>query len=97
MAQGVQTTLGGRSITPQRERAGEWLPPGCVVRGMEQRQRVEIESAGDALQALERQVALATLDAAHVGAVDTENVGKRLLAEALAFSMGAQVAANGSL
>jgi hypothetical protein len=39
--------------------------------------------AGDALQALEGQVALAALDAAHVGAVDGDLVGERLLAEAL--------------
>jgi hypothetical protein len=96
-AQGVASTLGQRGITPQLERTARWLPPGCVVRWLEQRQRVEIESAGDALQALERQVALASLDAAHVGAVDAENIGKRLLAESFGFSIGAQGSANGAL
>lgn len=64
---------------------------------MEQRQRVEIESAGDALEALERQVALASLNAAHIGAMDAEYVSKRLLAESFGFSIGAQASANGAL
>jgi hypothetical protein len=64
---------------------------------VEQRQRVEIESAGDALQALEGQVALASLNAAHVGAVDAENISKRLLAESFGFAVGPQIAAHRSL
>ena len=38
---------------------------------LEQHERVQVDPLGDALQALEGQVALAPLNAAHVGAVDT--------------------------
>jgi len=78
-----------------RRRGG--LPARWLILWLEQRQWVEIKSAGDALQALERQVALASLDAAHVGAVNAEYVGKRLLAESFGFSIGAQGSANGAL
>ncbi len=65
--------------------------------GCKKGKRVDIELAGDALQAFEGQVALAALDAAHVGAVDAELVGERLLAEAAGLAVGAQVAADRSL
>jgi hypothetical protein len=65
-----------------------------VLGRLEQGERVGVDPGRDALQALERQVALAALDSAHVGAVDAELLGERLLAEALAFPVGPQVAAN---
>jgi hypothetical protein len=68
-----------------------------VVVRLQQRKRVEAEPPSYALEALERQVALASLHTAHVRAVDAEYVGERLLAEALAFSMGPEVAAEGAL
>jgi hypothetical protein len=64
---------------------------------LQQDERVDADLAGDALQALESQVALAALDAAHVGAVDAELVGEVLLAEALGLSVGPEVAADGAL
>jgi hypothetical protein len=79
--------------------AGGATPLGQLgrVNRLEQRQRVEVDLAGDALQALERQVALAALDATHIGAVDAEFVGECLLAEALTFPVGTQVAPDRSL
>lgn len=65
-----------------------------VLGRLQQGERVEVDLLGKALQALEREVALAALDASHVGAVDAERVGERLLAEALAFPVGPQVAAR---
>jgi hypothetical protein len=67
---------------------GDWL---------EQGQRVEIQLAGDALQALEGQVALASLDAADVGAVDAEDIGEVFLADAVGVTVGPEVAAKGVL
>lgn len=46
----------------------------------EQFQRIDVDPAGDALDALQCQVALASLHAAHVGPMDSEHVGERLLA-----------------
>lgn len=79
-----------------RRRAGRWGRLGVVNR-LEQCQRVEADPRGDPLHALERQVALASLDAAHVGAVDAQGVGESLLAQATGTAVGQQVAANGSL
>ena len=95
-AQGVGPTL----TVESRARRGSSRQCGRllgVLARLEQRQRVEVELAGDALEALERQVALASLDAAHVGAVDAELFGKRLLAEAAGLPMGAQVVADSTL
>lgn len=58
----------------------------------EQCQWVEVQPLSDALDATEHQVALAPLDAAHVGAVDAQDVGEVLLAEVLRFPVGPQVA-----
>lgn len=64
---------------------------------LEQDDRVELYPACDPLQALERQVPLASLQAAHVGAVHAKNLGKSLLAEAQSQSAGPQVAPDGPL
>lgn len=63
----------------------------------EQVERVEVDPAGDALDALKRQVALSAFYAAHVGAMDAEHVGKRLLAQAACLTVRAQVAAQNAL
>jgi hypothetical protein len=52
---------------------------------------------GDPLEALEREVALAALKPAHVGAVYLDEIRERLLAEPAGFSVGPQVAPNGAL
>jgi len=71
--------------------------PLGALRWLEQRQWLNVDAAGDALEALERQVALSSLDAAHVGAVDAELVGEGLLAEAAGLPVGAQVAPDAPL
>lgn len=67
---------------------------GALLRGLSQRlwcrmrslllaqevERIELEAIGDALNALEREVALASLQAAHVGAVYAYDIGEYLLA-----------------
>lgn len=63
----------------------------------QQGQRLEIEFAGDLLHALQRQVALASLNASHVGAVHAEYVGKVLLTEITSFAVRPQVLANNAL
>jgi hypothetical protein len=63
----------------------------------EQCQRIKTQALGDALHGLERQVALATLNAAHVGAMDAEHVGKRLLTQALRFTVCAEILSHRSL
>ena len=50
-----------------------------------------------ALHALERQVALASLDPSHVSPVHAEHIGKRLLAETAGLPVSAKVAADGLL
>jgi hypothetical protein len=60
----------------------------------QEHERIGVYSAGDALHALECQVALASLDAAHVGAVEAQDIGERLLAEATGLSKCSQVAAH---
>jgi hypothetical protein len=92
---------------PPEQSSSEGVPPlsgllgsaavrrdhGCA----EQRQRIKVESVGDALNAPERQIALASLNAAHVGAVDAQNIGESLLAQAPGTTVGPQVAADHAL
>lgn len=63
----------------------------------EQGQGIEFELLRYALDASQRQVALAALDAAHVGAVDMKHVGERLLAQPLRLAVGPQFAADRAL
>lgn len=46
---------------------------------------VDVDPLGDALQT--REIALAPLDAAHVGVVDAEDIGEGLLAESTGFQV----------
>ncbi len=64
---------------------------------LQHRKRVYADTTRQALQALESEVALATLDAAHVGAVDAEHVREGLLAQAESLAMSPQVVANSPL
>jgi len=49
------------------------------------------------LDRLQRQVALATLDATHVGSMDANDVGKLLLAQPTGLTASAQVGAKHAL
>jgi hypothetical protein len=57
---------------------------------LEQGDRIDVYPARNALQAPERQVALASLQAAHVRAVHTQDLSKSLLAETQCFSVWAR-------
>src|ERR1700749_1033519 len=63
----------------------------------EQRQRICFDSRRNPLDALQRQVSLSTLDAAHVGAMDTEHLGESLLTQPASLAVGAKVVADVSL
>jgi len=52
---------------------------------LQEHQGIDVDPAGDAFKALEGQIALAALDCAHVGSVEAQDVGKRLLAESARF------------
>jgi hypothetical protein len=58
---------------------------GICVSWLQQRQGIDPDPAGDAFKALEAQVALAALDCAHIGSVEAQDVGKRLLAQSARF------------
>lgn len=62
-----------------------------------QGQRIEVEPTDDPLYAPERQVALASLDGAHVGPVDPQDIRERLLAQSLCLPVGPQIAPHGPL
>lgn len=74
--------------------AGWGVGRGC---GLQQRQRVDVRLVSDPLQALEGQVAFATLHAAQVGAVDAEQVGEGFLAETASVAVASEVLADGAL
>lgn len=63
---------------------------------MQQFQWIDVDQTGDALQASQRQVALPAFQAAHVGAVDTDDIGESL-GETECLPVSAQVPANGTL
>ncbi len=46
----------------------------------QQLERIDVDPAGDPLDRLQGQVALAALDTAHVGAVDADKIGEGFLA-----------------
>ncbi len=74
--------------------------PSPLVRGagwLEERKWVNAKTVSDALDGLERQVALAPLEAADVGAVKADELGKRFLTQAPGRAEGAQVLAYGPL
>lgn len=65
--------------------------------GRQQLERVDPHPAGEALHALEREVALTALDAAHVGPVDSQQIGERLLAEPSALPVSPDVTSHRAL
>ena len=75
---------------------------GCALGSIsvvrcEQCQRLKVDPAGDLLHGLQRQIALASLDASHVGPVNAEQLGERLLAKAAFLAVDPQVSANSAL
>jgi hypothetical protein len=64
---------------------------------LEQAERLDADPLRETLNRPQGEVALATFDAAHVGAVDPEHDGERLLAETLGLAVAAQVAAENKL
>lgn len=91
--------MGSHQSTASRRRGIEAraMSVAALLLRVQQLHRVELDAAGDALQGLEGQVALAPLDAAHVGPVNPEHVGERLLAEATRLPVGPQIAADRAL
>ena len=69
----------------------------AVVWLAQQVEWVDADMGRDLLNALQRQVAFATFDAAHVRPVDAEHVGESLLAETTGEPVSAQVAPHRSL
>jgi hypothetical protein len=65
--------------------------------GPQQRERIDADATGEAFQTPEREVALATLDAAHVGAVNAERLREILLAQSERLTVCPQVPAHGPL
>lgn len=63
----------------------------------QQSKRIDAGARGQPLEALQRQVALTALDAAHVRAVNAELIGKSFLAETARLSEHAKVAPHGPL
>jgi hypothetical protein len=87
--------LGFRSRTAQR------LIERLATLGLDgfrkQAQRIKVKASDDPFDASERQVALAPLDGAHVGPVNTQDVGERLLAQSSCLPVSPQIASNGPL
>jgi hypothetical protein len=66
----------------------------AVGRAVQESARINLDPAGDPLEAPQCEVALATLDTAHVCAVNAEHVSERLLTESSGFAVGTQVTSN---
>lgn len=63
----------------------------------EQVERVDADRRRQSFHRLQRQVAFAALDPAHVGAVHTKFVGECFLTETEGFTVAAEVATEGPL
>lgn len=69
-----------------------------LLRGFgQQLERVNVDLGGDPLDALQRQIPLSSLDAAHVGPMDLKDIGEGLLAQSAGLSNRPQVPADGAL
>jgi hypothetical protein len=64
---------------------------------LNQRGRIYSDPLGDPLEALERQVPFAALEAAQIGTVDANEVREPLLTKPLRLPIRSQVAPDGSL
>jgi len=60
-------------------------------------ERIKPQTLGDALDGLQGEIPLATLQTSNVGAVVPELVGERLLAQAPSLAVGAEVSAQPAL
>jgi hypothetical protein len=69
--------------------------PGTA--GLKQSKGIDPDARGNTLDAPQREVSLAALKPAHVGAVKPEELGKCLLTETLRVAVGPKVAADRSL
>jgi hypothetical protein len=65
--------------------------------GSKQRERIDADATGQAFQAPEREVALATLDATHVSAVNAKLLREVLLAHSERLTVCLEVPAHGPL
>jgi hypothetical protein len=63
----------------------------------QQFQRINIDQRGNPLERLQGQVALAPFQAAHIGAVDANEVCKGFLAETACLPVSPKIPANGAL
>lgn len=63
----------------------------------QQLHRVYPEGGSDALHRAQCEIALPTLDAAHVGSMDAQNLGQCLLAQPARFPVGTQILTEPSL
>ncbi|HXQ89479.1 MAG TPA: hypothetical protein VN733_07535, partial [Solirubrobacterales bacterium] len=86
-----------KSIGRTLSQAQDALPDFRSATGAKQLQRLLVDARRDPLDAAQGQVAFAALDAAHVSAMDAEDLGKRLLAQAMSEAIGAQVLADSAL
>ena len=71
-----------------------YLSAAVLAARLQQRQRLHSGHRGEFFYGRKRQVALAPLQAAHVGAMHFQLVGKVFLAQPFCFAVSAQVLAN---
>lgn len=86
----------GRSPSSFTTRHTGLVDSGRDITG-QQLNRWDAQAVGDAFDGSQRQVAFAPFHSAHVGAVDTEHVGKGLLRQALGESERAELPPHCSL
>lgn len=79
-----------------KEVGAKWLWQNRELGGRspEQLHRVNLDDGGQAFQTLQCEVAFAAFEAAHVGPVDTDDVGEGFLGEAALLPVAAQVRAD---
>lgn len=70
---------------------------GKVELSIEQPQRVHPDRRRDALHRAKSQIPLATLDTTHVGAMNADQIGQRLLTETEPLTMLPEIAAEPTL
>jgi hypothetical protein len=77
-----------------------WVWPrslAVLVRGPKQVKRIDFDPAGHPFEAAQREVALASLDSAHVRPVNTHDLGKCFLAEIVRLPISPEISAKGPL
>jgi len=58
--------------------------------------RADLQSRGDALDIVDRNIALAALNPAEIGAIHLDIIGEDLLADTKGFPVSADIRCNGS-